>query len=146
MAIFKAGFSLVDDFARVTVRSFQFSTADLAAAVTLMAQFYPLYQAATGLHLFETRLTDEGAIGGSPVSGSNVDTGMTISAQLSTPNKKAAIQVPAPVAAIINSDGTIDLADAIMTALLVAYTQATNKVTASDGEEVTGFIKGSLDR
>ena len=146
MTLYKASFSLSDDFTRVTTRSFLFEAADFTNASTLMAAFTPLYQAATKLWLFESRLTEEEAIGGSAVSGANVDAGMSISAQLDTPGKKANIQVPDPVAAIINSDGTIDLADAIMTALLVPYTQATPYVTASDGEKVTAFLKGTLDK
>jgi len=146
MPDYKAGFSLSDDYARVTVRSFIFTAADITAAIALAAQFATAYQAVTELHLFETRLTDENAIGGSPVSGANVDEGMSISAQLATANKKANIQIPAPVAAIINADGTIDLADALMVTLLGVYTQSTNFVTASDGETVTAFLKGTLDR
>lgn len=146
MPNFKAGFSLVDAYARVTTRSFIFSVADWAAAVTLLADFLADYQAATECHIFETRLIDETAVAGSPVGGANVDAGMSITAQLETANKKGNIQIPSPVAAVIDSDGSIDLADAIMTALLVNYTQATNKVTASDGEEVTAFLKGTLDK
>jgi len=146
MAEYKAGLSLVDAFGRVTTRSFIFSVADYAAGVALMSQFAGLYQDVTELHLFETRLIDENAVGGSPVAGSNVDAGMSISAQLVTANKKANIQIPAPVAAVINADGTIDIAGTEMAALLAAYTQATNKVTASDGEFVTSWLKGTLDK
>lgn len=146
MVDYKAGISLVDDFGRVTTRSFIFSVADYAAGVALMTQFSGLYQACTELHLFETRLIDENAVGGSPISGANVDAGMSISAQLATANKKANIQIPAPVAAVIDADGSIDIAGTEMAALLAAYTQATNKVTASDGEFVTAWIRGTLDK
>lgn len=146
MGLWKLGMSLVDDFARVTTRSFILEAADYAAAAALVTQFAGLYQDVTELHLFETRLVDEGVIAGSPVSGANVDAGMSITAQLETANKKASIQIPAPVAAVINADGTIDVAGTEMAALLAAYTQATNYVTASDGEVVDSFIKGVLDK
>ncbi len=146
MATYKAGFSLVDSHGTVTTRSFIFSVADYAAGVALMSQFAGLYQDVTELHLFETRLTDEQAIGGSPVAKSNIDTGMSVTAQLATANKRASIQIPAPVAAVIGPDRTILVAGTEMAALQAAYTQATNKVTASDGEFVTSFIKGTLDR
>lgn len=146
MATWKLGFSLVDAFARITTRSFILEAADYTAAATLTTQFTSLYQDVTELHLFETRLVEEDAIAGAPIGGSNVDAGMSITAQLATPNKKASIQIPSPVAAVINPDGTIDVTGTEMAALLVAYTQATNYITASDGEVVTAFIKGVLDK
>ncbi len=146
MPNFKSGFSLMDVHGTVTTRSFIFSVADWAAAVALQTQFSGLYQDVTKLHLFETRLIDEQAVGGSAAAGSNVDAGMSITAQLVTANKRASIQIPDPIAAVIGPDRAILVAGTEMAALLAAYTQATNKVTASDGEEVTGFIKGTLDR
>lgn len=146
MSQYKAGFSLSDAYGRVTTRSFIFEAADFANASTLMGTFTTAYQGVTELHLFESRLVEEENIAGAPVGGSNVDEGMTISAQLATPGKKASIQVPSPVAAIINVDATIDLTDALMIALEGQYTKSTPFVTASDGETVDSFIKGTLDR
>lgn len=144
--LFKLGISVVDDFTRVSTRSFLLEAVAFANAQTLVGTFVPAYQAVTECHVFESRLTEVDTIAGSPVAGANVDAGMSISAQLDTPGKKANIQIPNPVAAVVNADGSIDLTDVLITTLETEYTKATPYVTASDGEKVTSFLKGTLDR
>jgi len=146
MPLYPLGISLVDSYNRPTTRSFLVNAADFASAQAFVPGFVTAYQAVTELQLYETRLTDIAQYAGAPAGGSNIDEGMTLSVQLDTPGKKGSVKVPSPVAAVINPDATIDLTDALMVALEGLYTSGVTDLTASDGETVTGFIKGTLDK
>jgi hypothetical protein len=144
MALFPLSFTLLDAYGRTTVRSFLISAATFADAQTARDAFVTDYQAVTELSVVESRLTETDLFATVVVGTANRDEGMTISAQLDTPNKKASIQVPGPVRAIRNSDGTIDIDNVLMTNLLANYTSGA--ITASDGEAVDAFIRATLDK
>lgn len=77
-------------------------------------------------------------------AGANVDEGMTALAR-KTNNKLTVIKVPAPINAIFNADGTLDITDAIVT----SYTNhfiAGNGFTISDGENILVLVSGRLDK
>lgn len=76
--------------------------------------------------------------------GANVDEGMTALAR-KTNNKLVVLKVPAPVNAVFNPDGTLDVLDAVVT----AYTNhfiATGGFTISDGENIVALVSGRLDK
>lgn len=126
-----------------TTRSFKIFAADFAAAQTAVEAFVPDYQAVTELWITESRLTDTETYTGVVGARANKDEGMTLSVRLVNENKKAIVQVPGPIAGIRNSDGTIDLTEAVMTAFMAHYTDGT--ILVSDGEEVEAFLGGKLD-
>lgn len=144
MPFYPLTLGMSDAYGRTTTRSFKVEAADFATAQGVVTAFIPDYQAATQLQVYKSELTDKQLYAGAPQGGANKDEGMTISCELaSEPGKKASLQVPGPVDAIRNVDGTIDIANAIMTALEANFTGG--GVTISDGEEVNTFIKGTLD-
>jgi hypothetical protein len=142
--LFPLSLSLEDAYGRQTKRSFQVSAADFAAAQVAAAAFITDYDAVTELALVESRLSESTAYVDTPTAGANRDEGMTISVSLAVGNKKGSVQVPGPIEAIRNPDGTIDLTAAAMVALEANYTSGA--ITASDGETVDGFIKATLDK
>lgn len=144
MPLFPATFTLLDAYARKTTRSFLLDAADFATAQTDLAAFAVSFQNITMCQLIESRLADQQFYAGVPSGGANVDEGATFSVLLDTPGKKAAIQVPAPIEAARNPDGSIDLANVAIAAYIAHYTSGS--VTASDGETVTSFVSGRLDK
>ena len=77
-------------------------------------------------------------------AGANVDEGMTALARKEN-NKLVVLKVPAPINAVFNVDGTLDILDAIVT----AYTNhfiAAGGFTISDGENITALVSGRLDK
>lgn len=144
MPLFPATFTLLDAYARKTTRSFLLDALDFATAQTGLAAFAVSYQNVTMCQLIESRLYDQEYYAGAPSGGANVDEGATFSVLLDTPGKKAAVQVPAIIEAARNPDGSIDLADVSVAAYIAHYTSGF--VTASDGETVTSFVSGQLDK
>jgi len=144
MPLYPLGFTLKDAYGRNTTRSFLLDDVTFAAAQVNANLFAIAYQDVTELQLTEARLTDVVTYAGAPQAGSNVDVGATFSVQLETPNKTAAVKVPGIIAGAINTDGSIDLAETAVAAYIAFY--ESGLVTASDGETVESFIKGTLDK
>lgn len=84
---------------------------------------------------------------GAAQAGANIDTGVTVSCQLAGRPEKASNKWPCPDPAIINPDGTLDLTNADVVVIETLYqTAGLNVARISDGEAITGFISGSLDK
>lgn len=144
MPLYPVTLGLSDAYGRTTTRSFKIDAVDFTTAQATVAALVPDYQAATELLVYKSELTDKQLYAGVVTAGANKDEGMTISVELATEQgKKASIQVPGPVESIRNPDGTIDITDAIMTALEANFVGG--GVTVSDGEDVSTFIKATLD-
>lgn len=79
----------------------------------------------------------------SVIAGANRDEGGTFTLN-KTDNYRAVHKVPAPVQAIRNTDGTIDITDAIVTDYFDNFLAA-GDFTVSDGEIIDGIIKGTVD-
>lgn len=144
MPLYPLSFTLEDDYGRKTTRSFLLNAVDFPAAQAAAAAFAVDYNGATMLALTETRLTDVNAVAGSPDVGANVDEGATFSCSLATPNKFAATKLPGVIEAARLTGGVIDLSNALIALYVGHFTSGV--VTLSDGETVTAFIKGVLDR
>lgn len=145
MADFEGTIKLEDDFTRTTTRKFKVTAVDYATALTAWNSFVVDYAAFTRLGVLWDKLATVNI--GTPVidTGANLDAGMTIQVSIvGQPGKTASIKIPAPQAAAINSDGTLNLGNALTTTLEANYTSGF--VLVSDGEVVEDFIKGKLDR
>ena len=79
-----------------------------------------------------------------PAAGSNVDSGVTVSCSLAA-GGKAALKWPMPDPTLINPDGSLDLTAEAVTNLEDGY-KAGGEALISDGEIVTAFISGKLDK
>jgi len=147
MAI-KLSIKMVDDFERYTTKRFELKTTDPAQAVTDALVVAPLLAAASDCGLVSgTVLIDIEATPTSPTANANLDAGATIQGRLAgTAGKFASLKIPAPLAAYVNSDGTIDLENVTLKAFLDKWIPATDLLLISDGEGVTSWLKGTLDR
>jgi hypothetical protein len=133
---------LRDAYARETTRSAIVAATDPVAAGLALSLWAADVQGVTKCHVYKQRFFIDEEIAGAPAAGANIDEGMTISVLLEGGVKKASIQLPAPVDDIRNADGTIDITNALMTALEENYQ---DKIFISDGEKTDHFTKARLD-
>jgi len=143
MPLYPASIKLVDAYGRSTRRGFLLDDISIASAVTNLGLFVTALQDVTMLQVVESKVSSVATHSGAPTANANRDEGATFSVALDTPGKYASVQIPGPILAARNSDGTIDLANEDIAAYIAFYTSGL--VTASDGETVASFVKGTLD-
>jgi hypothetical protein len=142
MPLYKTTLFLRDAYGRETTRSGIVSAVDPVSADLLVGGWANDVQDVTKLHVYKHQTVIEGQIAGAPEAGANRDEGMTISVLLDGGLKKASINIPGPIDAIRNPDGTIDITSAVMLALEDNYQTS---ILISDGELSDSFIKATLD-
>lgn len=134
-----------DDYLRRTTKRWLVSAVDYATALTNAALFITNLSAITGCDVLAYSLATPVQVTDTVTAGANLDAGATFSTSIvGFPAKKASQKVPAPVASIINTDGTIDMTDAIVTDYTANF--ISGFVLVSDGETVDTFDSGRLDR
>lgn len=151
MTVFLLHVTMVDDYGRTTRK--QFETEDisdidlgdeyLAANVfagTLLTALMALSEAQVLYYTLGREVTS----GDTVVVGANVDEGLTAIAR-KLDNKLTVLKVPAPVNAVFNPDGTLDILDALVTAYTDHF-KVGGGFTTSDGENITDLVRGRLDK
>ena len=84
---------------------------------------------------------------GTPDAGSNVDAGVTIKCLLDGRPVHATLKYPMPLASHILPDGTLDLSVAAIQDLADMYKTGIGGIARlSDGEAITDFVSGKLDK
>lgn len=145
MPIYDLSIKMQDDYLRRTTKRFKVSAADYATALTNTALFATDLEAISGCDVLSYSLATPVQVTDSVTGGANLDAGATFSlAIVGFPAKKAVTKVPAPEAAIINADGTIDMTDVLVTDYAANF--ISGFVLVSDGETVDTFDSGRLDR
>lgn len=150
MTVFTLDVTLEDAYGRKTRKRFEtedISGADIGAeyltaqgfATTLLAALANLSEARVLYYNLGSEVTYTDTVD----TGANKDEGITFVARKAD-NKRDNLKVPAPVNSVINSDGSVDLTDALVTAY-TAHFFASGGFTFSDGESVTEVISGRLD-
>jgi len=144
----KVSMQFRDSMGRTTTRVYGLAeAASVADAATDAAALVQLVDAATELGLNKaTLLWDLDATSTAPVAGSNVDEGGTVSGWIDIYKKKGSVKIPAVLAAARNTDGTLDLANATLKAMLDEFIITTGTATLSDGEQVSSWIRGVVDK
>jgi hypothetical protein len=139
---------LIDAYGRTSTKRVELATDVVATAVTDAPLVATALATASDCGLVScTILVDSGATPTTPTAGGNLDAGVSIQGLLAgTTGKYATLKIPAPLAAYIDPDGSVDLANATLKAYLDYWTEAVIKCLISDGEEVDSWIKGTLDR
>lgn len=139
---------MIDAYGRTTSKRLELATDVVATALTDGVLVAEALADATGCGLLSaTVLFDLTVTTSSADAGANLDGGASIQGLLTgTPAKYATVKLPAPLAAYINPDGTIDLTNMILLQYLNCFTEAVIKLDISDGETVDSWIKGTLDR
>lgn len=150
MTRFTLNVTLQDDYGRITRKSFlteDISEADLGAEYLVAEGFkdtlLPALAALSEAEVMYSNLGSEEAYSDTATVGANKDEGITLVA-LKVNNKKAVLKVPAPMNSVINADGTVDILDALVTAY-TAHFHVSGGFTVSDGENITGLVRGRLD-
>lgn len=140
--------TLKDSYQRTTKKLYELEEqVDLATYASVVAGFVTDLLAVTELGLVRADIIlPAGIAATSPGANSNIDAGATISGYTSKGNgAKAVVKVPGPEVTYIQPDGTLDLADTDLAAFLDNFEDA-GAFTISDGEYVTSWIKGWLDK
>lgn len=143
MAVFGMSLSYVDAYQRRGTKSFELEAIDYATALTNAAAFVVVLAAAMMGDILKYAVSTEVTVVDTVDALANKDEGVTISTDLGG-GKTAALKIPTPVKSYINPDGTVDMADVIITDVETFYTDG--KVLISDGETVLDFLSGKLDK
>lgn len=143
--------TLADDYGRTTRKLIELEVQVLLADyVTLAAAFMTHLEAVTDLGVIRCDLViDDVDTGFALTAGANVDVGATFAGYIygGGNGKKASLKLPGIKAAMLNGDGTVDLADAAIVSFLAYWLQATpNDMLLSDGEKISSWIRGKLDK
>ena len=145
MAFYKGFIKLQDAYARRSTRRFDVAAVDQPTALTAMADFTADYAGLSEAEVLSYGITEEVQYTDTVDAGANLDAGITFTVSIvGEESKRASIKVPAPIPGVLNPDGTVDLADAAITAFEANYLGGAIRV--SDKETVADFLKGKLDR
>lgn len=142
MALFNLALSYIDAYQRRGSKSFVLSAIDYPTALTNAGTFVGELANAMMGDILKYSVATEIDYTDTVDALANKDEGVTISCDLGA-GKTAALKIPTPVKSYVNGDGTVDMTDAIITALESTYIAA--EVLISDGETVLGFLSGRLD-
>jgi hypothetical protein len=138
---------VLDAYGRTKSKRVGLVSTDATQGETDKAAIIAAYAAVMDGHIMSSTYSGQDDHAGSPVAGSNVDTGVTVSCQLAGRPERAPLKWPTPKAAIINPDGTLDLTNVAVQAVEALYVTATPAIaTLSDGETIDGFVSGMLDK
>jgi len=139
--------TLQDSYGRTTKRVYEMDSQLLLADYDTAATAFGLALAdVTDLALIRADLIVPAIIPGFAVTaGANVDVGATFQGLVVDGNgKKASVKLPGIKAALVDSDGTVEITGDIAT-WLAEFTDGEDFML-SDGEQIDSWIKGTLDR
>ena len=138
-------YEMVDAYERSTRKEFETvvtmvdEAAALAAAAALATDLGNITEARILAYTVAQRVVYVDTVD----AGANRDEGAILTLRKED-NKKASIRVPAPINAIFNADGTVDLTNAAVTALVANFLTG-GDWTFSDGEQATEIVSGYLE-
>lgn len=139
-------FRIRDAYGRTKSKKVELYSQDAAQMETDAALIAAELQEVMDGHIESYFVTGVNNIAGTPVAGSNVDTGVTVSC-LMADTSKAALKWPTPKAAIFNPDGSLDLTNADVIDVEALFQAGLGQVAyLSDGETLDSFLSGSLDK
>lgn len=134
-----------DEFGRQTTRRIEMVSVDPAQAELDALAIAAAYDAATGGIIRKVVVQGEMTYAG-PAAAGNIDTGVTMRAQLFNRPERAATKWPMPLTSYIGGGGVVNVADPLVAAIEALYANPTNVALLSDGESIVDFISGTLDK
>lgn len=140
-----ANVRLRDAFGRATSKRVEIQAATLADAEAAMVTYLGLLDAVTDLAC--EGIIFSGVDGSATFAGeasSSVDVGVTFRGRVES-GEIAVLKVPGFPIAKVGAGGFVDLADLDVAPFLAQY-QSAGPLYLSDGEQVTTWIDGTLDR
>jgi len=146
MPEFDVTFEMVDAYQRPASKRFTTvdTMADYDAAVAAAAALATDLANLTELDILAYRVSGRTVYTDTVDAGANRDEGVTFQLR-KVDNFKDDIKVPGPINAIFNSDGSVNLTHAAVTAFISNFLTGGDFVF-SDGEQATALLKGSLDK
>lgn len=148
MPEYRAYIEMIDDYNRQTSKSFESVTlADYAAAATSLAALVTHLAVLTECRILATTLSERIPFVDAATAGANKDEGVTFSLR-KPDNRKAPLQIPAPINAIFDANGYVITAPALPAAVsdfLAHFEDGVGDWTFNDGEQWAEFVQGTLD-
>jgi hypothetical protein len=135
---------MVDDYGRSLSKGVETVDTVIATAITHVSAYLTALNAVSDAGWQKQDYLAAGVITQAPVAGANRDTGATIKVTLDN-GKNYAFRVPMPKTTIINPDGSVDVGNADVLALIALFETA-GYLRVSDGNYVTAVLSGSLDK
>lgn len=146
MPAYLVRYDMVDAYSRPVSKEFETVTtiadeaAAEAAAIALGADLAALTEADILSYTIKRRVVYTDSV----TAGANRDEGITLSIR-KTDNYIGVLKVPAPVDSVIDPDGSVDIADAIVVNFAANFLTG-GDFTFSDGEQGSSLLYGSLDK
>ena len=143
MPEYKVSFELRDSQNRKARKVFETQTlADFAAAQTAAAGLAADLAAVSMGDVLAYTISERTVYTDAATAGSNVDEGAHVVARKAD-NYNVSVAIPMPESAVRNSDGPIDVENALITDYMANFT-ASGDFTVSDGETIVEIIGGTL--
>lgn len=149
---FYVTYLLQDSYGRRTRKRYQTEAfagidagADFLSAIAAAQALQADISAFSMLDVLSFSINYEETVTDTPTANANVDEGGTLVVSKVASSKRANLKVPGPEAAIRNVDGTLDVADVIVTNFIANF-QSGGDFLISDGELVDAVISGRLDK
>ena len=140
-----AKFRCVDEKGRSTYVNVEVGGADAIFVDTNATQAAILLQDVTNLGVVSGVLSKPVALTpGTPAAGSRTDLGGKVRGVSDDDGKIVLVRIPDPIAAIVNSTGGFDLAQADLANYLAEFETGGDHY-CSDGEQVATWVYGELD-
>lgn len=140
--------TLVDDHKRTTARKYELEAQlDLAAYAAVASVVAGALEDVTDLGLIRMQLVIPIEDVFSVTEDANVDVGATFSGYVyEGAGKKASLKVPGIKIALVGDGGKIDLEGAEVAAWLALFEEDGGALLLSDGEQISDWIAGTLDK
>jgi hypothetical protein len=135
---------MVDDYGRSLTKGFETTATTLADAKTYTEAGLTALHAISDAGWQKQDYLDAQTTTQAATAGANRDVGATLRVTLNN-GKNYALKIPMPAAAIVNPDGSIDIADEDVLAY-VALFETAGHLRVSEGNFVTALLSGSLDK
>jgi len=139
--------SMIDSMGRTTKRTYEMDTqATLADYITAATSFVGALEDVTDLGAIRVDLVITALVEGFDVTeGANVDVGATFSGLIEGGNgKRASMKVPAIKASLVNADASVPITGVV--AAFLGEFEDGEDFKLSDGEQISSWLKGTLDR
>lgn len=146
MPQFSVTFELVDAYGRTSRKSYETSPsmADFAGATAAAAALASDLAGLTEAEVLSYTVAQRTVYNDSVTTGANRDEGVTLVLRKED-NFKGVLKVPAPINAIFDAQGNVDITNAAVTAFVSNFLTGADFVF-SDGEQACSLLSGKLDK
>jgi hypothetical protein len=147
MPTYNVYIELVDAYNRSSVKRYKtISTMlDHPTAVTAAAALAADLAALTEMDVLAHSVALRTVYTDTVTAGANKDEGITLSVRKAN-NFRDILRVPAPLNAVLNPDGTVDITSALVTDYYDNFVSGSGDFTLSDGEQAIALLAGKLDK